>query len=365
MSGSRKKLIVVLASAGLAVVGTVIALPSISGAAPPEAQTATTTTTLGSLPAATTTSTPTTTTTASGAAQTTTTTTTATMCPTMTTSITEQPTSQTVTAGATATFTAEAMQYDCTVTIQWFESTDGGQTFNAITGASLNSLVIPDASTSQSGDEFYAQFYANGAFAIRSNTVTLTVQPATTTTTTTASAVYFDDWTLGGTIKDAKLGQTITLPAGARINGTTMTIPNFTAPLKLFGVPAELGLSLTETGPLTEAVIPDPLGELHATFTGGLNLAITSIDLLGLHFPLGCASATPIALSLSTPILADPTYFGGPATIPAIRCHGPLGGLFGPLLTAELSGPGNAFALYAASPSTITTTTTTTTSTGT
>ena len=71
----------------------------------------------------------------------------------------------------------------------------------------------------------------------------------------------FDHWTLSGSIEDARFGQTITLPSGATFNGSAVlppvgqrtgtitgdiSIPSFSAPVKLYGIPATLGLSLTE-----------------------------------------------------------------------------------------------------------------------
>ncbi len=109
----------------------------------------------------------------------TTTRTTTTVCPPETLGITEQPASQTVTAGQTATFTGAADEGLCTLTTQWFVSTDGGNTFNAIPGATSSSLVIPNTTVSESGNEYYALFSsADGS--LRSMTVTLTVNPPTT-----------------------------------------------------------------------------------------------------------------------------------------------------------------------------------------
>ncbi len=109
----------------------------------------------------------------------TTTRTTTTACPPLTMAITEQPASQTVTAGQTATFTGVADQGTCTITTQWFVSTDGGKTFNAIAGATSSSLVIPNTTVSESGNEYYAQFSSENA-SLRSDTVTLTVNPPAT-----------------------------------------------------------------------------------------------------------------------------------------------------------------------------------------
>ena len=96
---------------------------------------------------------------------------------------------------------------------------------------------------------------------------------------------------------------------------------------------------------------------------GNVDVAITSIGLLGLHVPLSCATVTAVALAIASPVLSTTTYLYGQSTIPSIHCGGFLGSFFGPVLTAILSGPENAyFTLKIAPPASTTTSTATTTS---
>jgi len=91
--------------------------------------------------------------------------------------ITTQPTNQTVTAGQTATFTAAATGSP-TPTVQWQVSTDGGVTFNNVSGATSTTLSFTTAS-SQNGYQYRAVF-TNAAGTATTTAATLTVNPATT-----------------------------------------------------------------------------------------------------------------------------------------------------------------------------------------
>src|SRR5262249_19082172 len=107
--------------------------------------------------------------------------------------VTLNPTSQTVNAGMTATFTAAATGGP-TPSVQWFVSSDGGASFNAIPGATSTTLSFV-ASASDNG-KLYAALFANSAGSAFSGAAHLTVivppappsitlQPAPTTTVLT------------------------------------------------------------------------------------------------------------------------------------------------------------------------------------
>jgi len=86
--------------------------------------------------------------------------------------ITTQPANQTVTAGQTATFTAAATGSP-TPTVQWQVSTDGGATFNNVSGATSTTLNFTTAS-SQNGNQYRAVF-TNSAGTATTTAATLTV----------------------------------------------------------------------------------------------------------------------------------------------------------------------------------------------
>lgn len=96
--------------------------------------------------------------------------------------ITTQPKAVTVASGAEATFSAAASGYP-TPTVQWYESTNGGGSFTAVSGATADSYSFT-AAADETGDEFYALF-KNSAGSATTVTVTLTV---------TAAVVQSSNW---------------------------------------------------------------------------------------------------------------------------------------------------------------------------
>ncbi|HTU21258.1 MAG TPA: immunoglobulin domain-containing protein [Gemmataceae bacterium] len=109
--------------------------------------------------------------------------------------VTTQPTNQTVTAGATATFTTAASGTP-TPTVQWQVSTNVGQTWTDISGATSTTLTLSDVQASQNGYEYQAIF-TNSAGTATSNAATLTVQAQTTTPTVTTQPTN-QSTTVGG-----------------------------------------------------------------------------------------------------------------------------------------------------------------------
>jgi len=98
--------------------------------------------------------------------------------------VTTNPTSQTVTAGNLATFTA-AGSGSPTPSVQWEVSTNGGTTFNIITGATSATYSFT-TSSGQNGNEYEAIF-TNAAGSVTTTSATLTVQVAPSVTTNPTS----------------------------------------------------------------------------------------------------------------------------------------------------------------------------------
>jgi hypothetical protein len=187
------------------------------------------------------------------------------------------------------------------------------------------------------------------------------------------TAVY-SNWPLSGSLTPKKLGQAIILPAGSTFSGSaearprsspgpgkltgSVSIPPFTAPIKLFGLfPVSLGVTLTQAGPLEGAILTNGIGNATLTIPAKLNLSITSIGVALLRLPLSCATAEPLALELATrtvvgpeELLAKGWTFSGTTTLPSFKCAGPFGSLVGSLLSALLSGPESAYALRISPP---------------
>jgi hypothetical protein len=178
----------------------------------------------------------------------------------------------------------------------------------------------------------------------------------------------YKGWIVSGSLSDKRLGQVITLPEGAIFNGSgsvnvetgagsvagTLTVPPFSATLRLFGVlPVTLGLSLSETGALEGTLVNSTSapGEEALTIPAQLNVGVTSFGLLGLTIPTRCAAMEPLALTLvdnltRAEFLSGGWSFAGTTTLSRFRCQGGLlSALFGSVLSSLLSGPENAYSL--------------------
>ncbi len=101
--------------------------------------------------------------------------------------VTTQPTSQTKNAGQPATFTAAASGNPAPA-VQWQVSTDGGNTFANINGATSGTLTLT-STAADNGNEYQAVF-ANSLGSVTTNPATLTVDtPPTVTTDPTSVTV--------------------------------------------------------------------------------------------------------------------------------------------------------------------------------
>ncbi len=90
--------------------------------------------------------------------------------------VTTQPTNKVGFAGNTATFTA-ASYGNLASTVQWYQSTDNGATYQPISGATSPTLTLTGLTTSMSGYKYEAIFTNSGG-STTSNPATLTVNVA-------------------------------------------------------------------------------------------------------------------------------------------------------------------------------------------
>ena len=110
--------------------------------------------------------------------------------------VTKQPVNQKLDEGESATFEASASGFPAP-TVQWEVSTDGGEHWSNIEGATSSKLTIPSTTTAQSGYEYRAVF-TNAAGTATSEPATLTVvappaitdQPASTTVLAGETALF-------------------------------------------------------------------------------------------------------------------------------------------------------------------------------
>ncbi|MGH9016328.1 MAG: hypothetical protein ACRDY1_01150 [Acidimicrobiales bacterium] len=92
--------------------------------------------------------------------------------------VTTQPVSQTVNLGSPATLTAAATGPPVP-TVQWQQSTDGGTTFTAVTGATTDTYDFTPTAYTQNGTEFRAVF-TNSKGSVSSDPAVITVPTPTT-----------------------------------------------------------------------------------------------------------------------------------------------------------------------------------------
>lgn len=101
--------------------------------------------------------------------------------------VTQQPESITVDEGQSALFEAAASGFP-TPAVQWEMSTDGGETWNAIEGATSDQLTIASAQVSEDGNQYRAAFQ-NAAGSAISQPATLTVHAPPLVTEQPAGAI--------------------------------------------------------------------------------------------------------------------------------------------------------------------------------
>jgi hypothetical protein len=185
---------------------------------------------------------------------------------------------------------------------------------------------------------------------------------------------------VSGSLTVKKLNQSVPLSGGAfggtvglcfeneasKLTGSitegTITFPPFTAPLKILGIPSEVGMEIKQFGPgegtikgeITGPCTPttcnaagEPLVELNVQAQANINF--TTVKILGLTVPTKCITSKPISLPLVKNLSLLELLFGttitGVATMPPVSCEGPLGIVEGAVLTALFSGPENPFSL--------------------
>ncbi len=100
------------------------------------------------------------------------------VCGDISPAITTQPAGTSVTAGQTATFTAAAVLQPCElgpISTAWQVSTDGGNTWTAIAGATTPTLTLTNTTLAQNGYEYRAAFGSPAASPVDTTAATLTV----------------------------------------------------------------------------------------------------------------------------------------------------------------------------------------------
>ncbi|MDO9236770.1 MAG: lipase family protein [Aquabacterium sp.] len=173
--------------------------------------------------------------------------------------------------------------------------------------------------------------------------------------------VSLKSWPLTARVGLKTLNQTINLPASStftadadvsakRLTGS-LNVPEFTAKVKILGITTDIKLVITQVGPIEGTAELDENGLLHVHGHAYANMRIKSVGILGINLPFGCKTSTPIdfPVNFDGPLSAmgdGNLGFSGTTTFPKITgC-----GLFSPIFSVLMSGPGQTYSFVAAPP---------------
>lgn len=166
--------------------------------------------------------------------------------------------------------------------------------------------------------------------------------------------VSLKSWPLAGVLNLKTLAQSVALPSGSTFTADTnitqgsiagsLSVPAFTGNIKVVGLPADVKMKVTEAAPTTGTATLDSNGLLHVHGTAAINIEIVSAGVSILQLPVGCKTSAPVVLPIDFdgPISSlgnGNLVFNGSTTFPAMTgC-----GLYTPLFTSLMSGPGQTF----------------------
>jgi dienelactone hydrolase len=193
-----------------------------------------------------------------------------------------------------------------------------------------------------------------------------TAAPSTCLTTTTPAdtslpnkgnfQVALNAWPLNAHVDLKTLKQTVQMPAGSTftavtditaktLNGT-LSIPDFKQSLKIIGIGAQIGMSITPAGPATGTAALDNNGQLTVKGDAKVNITLTSV--WGIPFG-ACKTVTPVDFPLSYvgPVsgLGNGLTFAGTTAFPAIK-----GCIISAVMSAFFTGSGNGYSFTVAPP---------------
>ncbi|HTW41800.1 MAG TPA: lipase family protein [Solirubrobacteraceae bacterium] len=177
--------------------------------------------------------------------------------------------------------------------------------------------------------------------------------------------VKLNEWSLKGKVTEKKSGISEEVPAGATISSTanattgaleaTLDIPPINQTFWIGLVPVTISGGLTPTGPAKGTFgFSENGSEVFESAEGKANEEVKGIKVGVYPVPIGCKTVEPIDLPLS---IREPTNalstgnfsFKAEVTVPEFGgC-----GLYGPLISAETSGPGNTVEMTASPPAPI------------
>ncbi len=171
-------------------------------------------------------------------------------------------------------------------------------------------------------------------------------------------------WELSGKVTEAKSGISVEVPKGSTLSaegdvtaGTltaTLSIPPIDQTIDIGLIPVTVKGALTPTGTIHGTVGLTDGGVFSESASGSANELVGSVGVGIFTVPIGCTTVEPIQLPLSISEPVNALVVGGfsfktTVTVPEFGgC-----GLFGPILSATMSGPGNTIEMTAKPPAPI------------
>jgi len=168
-------------------------------------------------------------------------------------------------------------------------------------------------------------------------------------------------WELSGKVTEAKSGISVEVPKGSTLTAqgdittgsltASLSIPPINQTIQIGLIPVTVKGALTPTGPIHGSVGLTNSGVFSESATGSANELVGSVGVGLFTVPIGCTTVEPIQLPLSISEPVNALVVGGfsfstKVTVPEFGgC-----GLFGPVLSATMSGPGNTIEMTAKPP---------------
>ncbi len=168
-------------------------------------------------------------------------------------------------------------------------------------------------------------------------------------------------WELSGKVTEAKSGISVEVPKGSTLSAegdvtssaltATLSIPPIDQTISVLGIPITVKGALTPTGTIHGSVGLTNSGVFSESANGSANELVGSVGVGFFTVPIGCTTTKPIELPLSISEPVNQLVVGGfsfktTVTVPEFGgC-----GLFGPVLSATMSGPGNTIEMTAKPP---------------
>ncbi len=171
-------------------------------------------------------------------------------------------------------------------------------------------------------------------------------------------------WELSGKVTEAKSGISVEVPKGSTLSAegdvtsgaltATLSIPPIDQTIWIGLIPVTVKGALTPTGTIHGTVGLTNGGVFSESASGSANELVGSVGVGLFSVPIGCTTVEPIQLPLSISEPVNELVVGGfsfktTVTVPEFGgC-----GIFGPILSATMSGPGNTIEMTAKPPAPI------------